>query len=57
MNTKGISAVVAGGTSYSCPNKRLMGRPAGANPKSLFADACQNVAWNEGSEKFLEGGQ
>lgn len=46
-----------GHLSYSCPNKKppasLQEKP---NTKALFAGACDDVAWNKDSYKYLKRG-
>ena len=45
-----------GHLSYSCPNKRVTELKEGQNWKGLFAGACEDVAWNEDSQKYLKRG-
>ena len=42
-----------GHLSYTCPNQKAPGK---GESKALFAEACDNVAWNEDSIKYLRRG-
>ncbi len=46
-----------GHLSYSCPNRKPVHGQPGQNTKALFAGACEDVAWNEDSHKFLKRGE
>ena len=45
-----------GHLSYSCPNRGPASHPDRQNSKALFAEACQDIAWNEDSFKYLRRG-
>lgn len=46
-----------GHLSYNCPNRKSSEtRANGRDPKALFAEACDEVAWDEHSQKYLRRG-
>ena len=45
-----------GHLSYSCPNRGPANHQERLNSKALFAEACQDITWNEDSYKYLKRG-
>ena len=45
-----------GHPSYSCPNRRSPNPQETPSSKALFPEACEDIAWNEGSCMYQKRG-